>query len=724
MARNDRSKLSIVAVSRNQESAFNEPQTLDLALETDKAASIPAPTFEVENNAGLVSGKEFPDTPQSAGANQGSAMPLTFEKLQPHELGWMAAYALGDSAAPVSMAQGFYRHVMQVSDAADRPSFSVGWQASDGEPVARVLFPGFRVDTMTIEGSLDESFISGSCECVGSGKEIKNIYREILEETHESTTLSLTRAVSGSTAAVRVDSLHRLLADLDGDEKFEVDVPFSAVSAANPAVVTMTPPYLNFERVVFDDNTVLTDYSEEAKSAASSSFTGALVATEDYLYVGDLSPFSALNVAMATPNATSSVLTVEYWNGTAWTAVTNMVDGTDNGGATLGQTGQVTFTEPSAWRRRYYGAQAKKMQIFWVRLSVSVNLDAGTLIEQIVNDESLGAQSVMFEDTSASSFSDETAEAASRGGSTVAMPVETADFFWVGSNRPFAGMDVIVDTPNMVAAVITAEYWDGSTWQSLSPTDGTINTGASIGQSGEITWTLPTDWEKSTVNSLEYYWVRMSWDDNLTAGTLAETIRLLDKEIQYLAVYRMDEATHVSELTSFPTTFSESAFSRSLSRVWINSFWNGSEIEEGWGYGCDLLNFTIEVNNNHEEPEYCWQGEGDGEFADKINRGDPEISISISKRFLDYLAQAGIRVGETFSFALELIGADVSGTNPVMRYRSLLYFDLCWYEDLAFSDDDGRHAEDITIRVGQSDNYPALIVVVENQDSTGYAQAA
>ncbi len=43
------------------------------------------------------------------------------------------------------------------------------------------------------------------------------------------------------------------------------------------------------------------------------------------------------------------------------------------------------------------------------------------------------------------------------------------------------------------AQTITASYWNGSAWSSLSATDGTYDSTQSLANSGSITWTAPTD---------------------------------------------------------------------------------------------------------------------------------------------------------------------------------------------------------------------------------------
>jgi hypothetical protein len=49
------------------------------------------------------------------------------------------------------------------------------------------------------------------------------------------------------------------------------------------------------------------------------------------------------------------------------------------------------------------------------------------------------------------------------------------------------------------------EYWNGSTWATLSVTDGTSNFTAD----GWVTWTAPANWATTTVNGVSAYWIRV-----------------------------------------------------------------------------------------------------------------------------------------------------------------------------------------------------------------------
>lgn len=74
------------------------------------------------------------------------------------------------------------------------------------------------------------------------------------------------------------------------------------------------------------------------------------IALSNALYVGSWLPFRGVRVTQGSdPQNTASVLTVKYWNGSAWTAVSGYTDGTISGGATFAITGNVIWTVPTDW---------------------------------------------------------------------------------------------------------------------------------------------------------------------------------------------------------------------------------------------------------------------------------------------------------------------------------------------------------------------------------------
>ncbi len=138
-----------------------------------------------------------------------------------------------------------------------------------------------------------------------------------------------------------------------------------------------------------------TDYSQEANDGSTGTdvVLSSLdtLANGDAVYVGSHLPFRGLVVDVDSANSTASVLSVHYWNGSAWTDITP-TDGSASGGATFAQDGNITWTVPTAWVKESLAttnslAKGTGMYTdpkYWVRLTVSAALDSSTTLNSLI----------------------------------------------------------------------------------------------------------------------------------------------------------------------------------------------------------------------------------------------------------------------------------------------------------------------------------------------------
>jgi hypothetical protein len=139
-----------------------------------------------------------------------------------------------------------------------------------------------------------------------------------------------------------------------------------------------------------------TDYSKVAQDASTSTVVTLssldTAANNDYLYVGSHLPFRGVNVVSSTSNSNASVLTVNYWNGSAWTATT-LTDGSASAGATFGQSGNVSWTVPTDWAAETLlvinspapgGVLYQGEKLYWTRWQVSAALDSTTTLSSML----------------------------------------------------------------------------------------------------------------------------------------------------------------------------------------------------------------------------------------------------------------------------------------------------------------------------------------------------
>lgn len=154
----------------------------------------------------------------------------------------------------------------------------------------------------------------------------------------------------------------------------------------------------------------LSPNAQDGSGSTTCAVGGLVPAPVGYIYIGAPAEFRCIQVGTpGTANATASVMTAEYWNGTAWTALT-ITDGTTSGGATFAVAGNITFTVPTDWtparlvdiashqaaaapidNNAFEGSQdvtsvisMMKFTFLWIRLKVSVAIDAGTTVPSMV----------------------------------------------------------------------------------------------------------------------------------------------------------------------------------------------------------------------------------------------------------------------------------------------------------------------------------------------------
>ena len=106
---------------------------------------------------------------------------------------------------------------------------------------------------------------------------------------------------------------------------------------------------------------------------------------------------------------------------------------------------------------------------------------------------------------------------------SVPMALEAGDYLYVGFEKYFRTFFVGFDVLNTVAATISYEYFDGSTWAPLVVTDETFN----FTKSGFVNFVPPTNWKATEVNGKSLIWVRISPSVDLTPTTKVSAVAIL-----------------------------------------------------------------------------------------------------------------------------------------------------------------------------------------------------
>lgn len=147
------------------------------------------------------------------------------------------------------------------------------------------------------------------------------------------------------------------------------------------------------QRIIHGDNGTLVDLSAKVNDLFADTATIAIVAADDKLYVGSDLPFNHRFFYVSSVNAAASVVTVDIWDGSAWTAAVDVVDQTSVAGATLARSGVISWTtaRDASWGQEATTEEMtgsgittlKIYDLYWVRLTFSGNLTGTTALQYV-----------------------------------------------------------------------------------------------------------------------------------------------------------------------------------------------------------------------------------------------------------------------------------------------------------------------------------------------------
>jgi hypothetical protein len=266
------------------------------------------------------------------------------------------------------------------------------------------------------------------------------------------------------------------------------------------------------------------EYSDQVSDGNSS--TAAILdsldtyANNDCFFFKTAVPCKSITVTVSLANGTASVLSIYYWNG-AWTAAsTGFTDGTADGGATLAQTGTVSWTAPDDIIPKYaFGTNG-----FWYQGRVSAQIDSEVEITSITFDCDFQniinmwggvpdyAVEVQVEgETSAEWFV--------YGAAAVDMSeVSAGQKIMIAATDPLQGIYIDPGAlPNLTAStgITSLKYWNGTAMASV----GTVSDGTNgLANAGWITFPRQSDVQPFQWMSSQYYayWYELILDENMT----------------------------------------------------------------------------------------------------------------------------------------------------------------------------------------------------------------
>lgn len=297
--------------------------------------------------------------------------------------------------------------------------------------------------------------------------------------------------------------------------------------------------------VVASDDSFSYDYTQEVNNTMTDSANVATITGKagtpktTVVYIGSILPLEGFKLYMGTVNTGTSTMAVTTWNGTTWTAVSSLSDGTASGGISLAQTGTVTFTSTvSTSKLTMYEGQL----LYWYKVSITGTpgvADATTVYYatakvpfQSMKDIWDGTLRVltMCQQQVGDKYADYTVNMSDEGyietNSATYMNLggmTASDYLYFGFDERVRGMYVTIldNYANNVAATMSLSYWNGSAWTTLTITDNTSSNSKSFAKSGFVLWEPPAstaEFRKSTTNSPKWFSYRMSFSATLSNG--------------------------------------------------------------------------------------------------------------------------------------------------------------------------------------------------------------
>jgi hypothetical protein len=136
---------------------------------------------------------------------------------------------------------------------------------------------------------------------------------------------------------------------------------------------------LLLNRVIYKDNTVLTDYSRELSDVNASSMAVTIVAAEDAFYIGSDMPFNHRFFDVSTVNSVAGSVAVSIWNGSSFVAAVDVIDLTATAGVPFAKDGLIMWTTDRnvSWARASSTEEISDLSTlkiynsYWVKMTFS-----------------------------------------------------------------------------------------------------------------------------------------------------------------------------------------------------------------------------------------------------------------------------------------------------------------------------------------------------------------
>ena len=240
------------------ETAINTFQTVDLSLLSDIGDVINL-TPRRESNADEANGKEEADLIYDNGYMAETTR--NHNRAQPQHFAYLFGFGLGNVTSAAA-GTGYQHTITPINGGLDsaRELPSLTMLTRMGDTILKRRFASMFVDQVTATFATDDWVkINGTLK--GTGKHSDNVVEESISAAGTATSLTMAaNGVEGATAGARLDNVQRIRVELTPG--IWTEVAYSAVSAATPAVITITAPSVVADAVTYKVLYVPTEGSE------------------------------------------------------------------------------------------------------------------------------------------------------------------------------------------------------------------------------------------------------------------------------------------------------------------------------------------------------------------------------------------------------------------------------------------------------------------------------
>lgn len=337
--------------------------------------------------------------------------------------------------------------------------------------------------------------------------------------------------------------------------------------------------------VQYRDAAVWTDESADAIDNDVNDVNLPPNSGDESILIGDKKQFNRIKLVLGTAGAGVWEIEWQYWNGTAWTALENVYDGSGHF-MNVADTYYIDFNKPSDWEQKTVNSQT----FYWVRAVVKNFISKTTQplatriylakrVDPTVSGTYTGESDltyvieidgeatepgtaatfkwsddggstwddttvdtgdsyhdptyVLLYDASAGTYTDDTTDATDVGANDVALipdPVDIGDALYIGHDTPFDRIIMDIGTAGVpdTAWAFSFQWYGPDGWKELSNTDFEDQTYRfkKSGTKLKIKFNKPAKWESSTVDGKNAYWIRIYVTDGdaVTTQPLATQI--------------------------------------------------------------------------------------------------------------------------------------------------------------------------------------------------------